>query len=265
MTTHASALSAYESLARAYDDLTSDHDYEHWIGVLEALAIEHGLAGREALDVACGTGKSFLPLLARGYRVVARDLSPEMVAVARAKAPGVDVGVADMRSLELEGRRFDLVTCLDDAVNHLLDESSLRAAFREVAGVLRPGGVYVFDLNTLRTFREDFATTWCRRREGRLFVWDALPLAPDGPGCLGDGVMHVFSDDGDGRWSHAATTMQERHFPQAAVVDALEAAGLECCAVRGLQMDGSTYPEADELRDTKAIYVARRTACGERG
>jgi SAM-dependent methyltransferase len=263
MTTLSTALSAYESLAPAYDDLTADHDYETWLGILEGLAIEHGLGGKDALDVACGTGKSFLPLLGRGYEVVARDVSPEMVALARAKAPGVDVAVADMRALELEGRRFDLVTCLDDAVNHLLDEASLRAAFREAAAALRPDGVYVFDLNTLRTFREDFGTTWCRRREGRLFVWDAVPVAPDGPGCLGDGVLHVFTDEGAGRWSHAATAMQERHFPQALVREALAAAGLECCAVRGLQMDGSLFPEADELRDTKAIYVVRRPARGE--
>jgi SAM-dependent methyltransferase len=265
MTTLTTALGAYESLAPAYDDLTADHDYERWLDLLEGLAIEHGLRGRDALDVACGTGKSFLPLLARGYRVVARDRSPAMVDVARAKAPGVDVGVADMRALELGGRTFDLVSCLDDAVNHLLDEPSLHAAFRAAAAALRPGGIYLFDTNTLRTFREDFGTTWCRRREGRLFVWDAVPIVPDGPGCLGDGVLHVFTDEGGGRWSHDATPMQERHFPQPVVRDALAAAGLECCAVRGLQMDGSLFGEADELRDTKAIYVARRARHSERG
>lgn len=259
MTTVASALTAYESLAFAYDDLTADHDHDRWLALLERLALDHGLAGRDALDVACGTGKSFLPLASRGYRVIARDLSPRMAAAARAKAPGVDVGVADMRSLDLDGRRFDLVTCLDDAVNHLLDEASLRAAFRAAAAALRPGGLYVFDVNTLRTFREDFGTTWCRRREGRLFVWEAEPLEPDGPGCLGDGVLHVLDAEGGGAAEPASVRMQERHYPEPVVRDALAAAGLECRAVRGLQPDGTLSPEADELRDTKAIYVARPT------
>lgn len=260
MTTVATALTAYESLGFAYDDLTADHDHDRWLALLERLAIQHGLAGRDVLDVACGTGNSFLPLVARGYRVVARDLSPEMAAAAAAKAPGVDVGVADMRALGLDGRRFDLVMCLSDAVNHLLDEASLRAAFREAAAALRPGGLYVFDLNTLRAFREDFGTTWCRLREGRLFVWEAEPLEPDGPGCLGDGVLHVLAVDGGDDDLRAAVRMQERHFPEPVVRDALAAAGLECCAALGLQPDGTLSPDPDELRDTKVIYVARSTS-----
>lgn len=253
----ATSLSAYESLGRDYDAMTADHDHDRWLALLERLALDHGLAGRDVLDVACGTGKSFLPLLARGYRVVARDLSPAMAAAAAEKAPGVEVGVADMRALDLDGRQFDLVTCLADAVNHLLDEASLRAAFREAAAVLRPGGLYVFDANTLRAFREDFGTTWCRPREGRLFVWEAEPLEPDGPGCLAGGVLHVLGEGGE---SEVAVRMEERHFPQHVVRGALAAAGLECLAARGLQPDGTLSPDADELRDTKVIYVARPTS-----
>ncbi|HEV3001915.1 MAG TPA: class I SAM-dependent methyltransferase [Solirubrobacteraceae bacterium] len=263
MTPHATALSAYESLAHAYDDLTVDHEHDRWLELLERLAVEHGLAGRDVLDVACGTGKSFLPLVERGYRVVARDLSPGMAALAAAKAPGVEVGVADMRALDVGGRRFDLVTCLSDAINHLLDEASLRAAFRQAAAALRPGGLYVFDVNTVRAFREEFGTTWRRRLAGRTFVWEAVPLEPDGPGCLGDGVMHVAGAPGGDADGPVAIRMQERHFPQRVVRDALAAAGLECRAVRGLQPDGTLSPDVDELRDTKAIYVACHTSTRE--
>ena len=45
--------------------------YPSWTATLERLAVRHGLAGRRLLDVGCGTGKSFLPFLARGY-----DVSP---------------------------------------------------------------------------------------------------------------------------------------------------------------------------------------------
>jgi SAM-dependent methyltransferase len=256
MPTSPSALTAYESLAGAYDDLTSDHRYEEWLATLEGLALRHGLAGRDVLDVACGTGKSFLPLLARGYRVVACDLSPAMAALAAAKAPEAEVLVADMRRLPLAGRRFDLVTCLDDALNHLPDEAALFAAVRAAAGALRPGGVYVFDLNTRRTFDEVLGATWCKRTGERMFVWE--PLRP------GRGVLHVFADGGDGRWTHADLTLAERHFDEPTVRAALAAAGLECLGPYGMQADGVLRPDADESRDTKAIYVARSRAHPER-
>src|SRR5919199_5459252 len=103
----------YDGFGAHYDAFTAGYEYDRWLDALERLAVEHGLAGRRLLDVGCGTGKSFLPMLARGFEVTACDLSPEMVARASEKTPGdVDVFVADMRTLPRVGA-FDLVTCLD--------------------------------------------------------------------------------------------------------------------------------------------------------
>src|SRR4051812_45169006 len=109
----ASAREAYDDLAPAYDLLTADYPYERWLARLLALASEHGLRGGAVLDVACGTGKSFLPLLARGWDVVGCDISAAMLARAAEKAPAAELVQADMRSLDRLGS-FDLVTCLDD-------------------------------------------------------------------------------------------------------------------------------------------------------
>jgi len=104
-------------LAPASDLLTADYAYGPRLAALERLALRHGLAGRRLRDVACGTGKSFMPLLERGFEVTACDLSPEMVAEARRKAGGpAELHVADMRRLPVLGE-FDLITCLDDAIN----------------------------------------------------------------------------------------------------------------------------------------------------
>ena len=154
LTLESDSSSAYAVLAPAYDLLTEGYAYGPWLAAIERLALRHGLAGRRLLDVGCGTGKSFLPLLDRGFEVTACDISPEMVAEARRKAGGrADVLVADMRRLPVLGE-FDLITCIDDAINHLLDPEEVAAAFAGLRANLAPGGLLVFDVNTLAAYRE---------------------------------------------------------------------------------------------------------------
>ena len=152
---------AYDAVASVYDDLTAHHDHELWLALLLELAGEHGLAGTRALDVACGTGKSFMPLVRRGFDVTACDISPRMAARARrrARGHGVCVHVADMRRLPRLCEGADLVTCLDDAVNYLLGDEDLARALGSMARLLRPGGLLTFDLNSLSAHREGFAAT----------------------------------------------------------------------------------------------------------
>ena len=154
LTLDSDAAPAYAVLAPASDLLTADYAYGHWLAALERLARRHGLVGRRLLDVACGTGKSFMPLLERGFEVTACDISPEMVAEARHKAAGrAELHVADMRRLPVLGE-FDLITCLDDAINHLLGPDELADAFDCLRANLAPSGLLVFDVNTLAAYRE---------------------------------------------------------------------------------------------------------------
>src|SRR4051812_41635818 len=117
---HDHARATYDAFAEHYDLFTAHHDYDDWTATIEALARTHGLRGRRLLDVACGTGKSFLPFAPRGYGVTACDIPDAMVAAAARKARGgVRLAIHDMGDLPRLGA-FDLVTCLDDAFNYLL-------------------------------------------------------------------------------------------------------------------------------------------------
>src|SRR5688572_6001885 len=148
------ATAAYDAVAPGYDLLTAGYAYDRWTAALEDLARDHGLRGSRLLDVACGTGKSFLPFLDRGYQVTACDVSPAMVGIAAAKAGGrARCEVADMRELPVLGA-FDLVTCLGDALNHLPDLGAVEQALTGMAANLAPGGLAVLDLNTLAAYRE---------------------------------------------------------------------------------------------------------------
>jgi SAM-dependent methyltransferase len=255
------ALDAYDGLAAHYDDFTAGYEYDRWLTAVEDLAREHGLRGRRLLDVACGTGKSFLPMIERGYEVTACDLSPGMVACARAKiSPGeARVLVADMRSLPVLGA-FDLLTCLDDSVNYLTSRADLRSCLAGFRRNLRPGGIAVFDANNLATYRGAFARDIAREREDAFFCWRGEAAADSGPGALASAWIEVFAADGSGGWRRTRTRHVQRHHPRAEVESALAAAGLRLVAVRGQSTGARIDHEPDEERHSKTVYVARRNA-----
>jgi SAM-dependent methyltransferase len=253
------ALRAYEGIAPFYDELTAAYDYETWLNRLEALALEHGLRGRRLLDVACGTGKSFLPMVRRGYEVTACDLSPAMVALAREKAPpgSAEVLVADMRELPRLGE-FDLVTCLDDSLNYLLEGAEMAAAIRGMAANLAPGGLLVFDLNTLGTYERVFCRDSVSEANGTLFCWRGDRQAERAPGERFGATIEVFSHEYGDLWARLPTLHSQRHHPRQEVERALDLAGLELLAVRGQAVGARLEGEPDEERHQKLVYLAGR-------
>jgi SAM-dependent methyltransferase len=90
-------------------------------------------AGRDVLDVGCGTGIASALLAARGARVLGVEIDARMAEVARAK--GIDVEVASFESWDPAGRRFDRVTAAQ--AWHWVDPV---AGAAKAAEVLRPGG-----------------------------------------------------------------------------------------------------------------------------
>ncbi len=248
------ALVAYERLAPVYDDFTDGYDHDAWVGRLERIARNHGANGPRVLDVACGTGKSFAPLIERGYDVWACDISPAMVERAR-RCAGVDperVLVADMRELPELGA-FELVTCLDDAVNYLLSAQQLVAAFASVARLLTPDGVYLFDTNTLATYRAGFAEGAVFERPLAAAVWRGETSAPIEPGALCMAAIELVGAD-----ERAISRHFQRHHPEPVVRQALTSAGLACRAVLGQSTGGVLHEDADEEVHTKLVYVAGR-------
>ena len=251
----------YEAIAPLYDAYTSHHDYEGWLAELVQALERRGLRGRRLLDVACGTGKSFLPMLPRGWEVTGCDISASMLERARAKVgEEVRLSVADMRELPVFGE-FDLVWSLDDAVNYLLGEGELVQALRGMGSNLAPTGLLLFDVNTLLAYRTFFAETVTLaglEREGRV-VWRGETAFDVEPGSIcearlttEDGVARLSEDGGEELATH-----RQRHFPEAEVLAALACTGLECLDVYGSGLDGVPRKPLDEAVHTKAIYIAR--------
>jgi SAM-dependent methyltransferase len=243
-------------MAPVYDDFTAHHDYEGWLADLLKVLEQHGLQGRRLLDVGCGTGKSFMPMLPRGWEVTGCDISAAMLELARRKASeAVRLEVADMLELPRFGQ-FDLVWALDDAINYLLSPEELERALAGMRANLAPTGLLLFDVNELLAYRTFFAGTEVVERGGRRLVWNGLATADVAPGSICESRLEVVSDDA-GAGEAPAMTHRQRHFPEAEVLAALERAGLECLDVYGIYTDGILKQPLDDTIHTKAIYIAR--------
>jgi len=249
------ARQAYDVLGDTYRLLISGADHEAWCAVLERLAMDAGLRGRRLLDVACGSGESFRPFLARGYTVTACDVSPRMVALAA--DPRAEVLVQDMRSLPVLGAH-DLALCLNDALNYLTEPGELEAALRGIARNLAPGGILVFDVNSVRTMRETFGGLFAWPEADRVAIWRGTPASRGAAaGDLVKAEVEVLTR-GDGGWERALSVHAQRHHPEPAVRRALAAAGLRLVRLGGMPPGVEVRDRFEELEDLKSVYVARR-------
>lgn len=129
--------------------------YSSWVAYTHELLSVYGLRPRTVLDLACGTGTVSLMLSERGYCVVGIDSSEPMIEQAKRKAAsrGAEVKflVQDAARLSLR-RRFDLAISLFDSLNYITEPERLQEAISATCSHLRPGGVFVFDLNTEYAF-----------------------------------------------------------------------------------------------------------------
>ena len=169
----------FQSLAPYYDELMRVVPYEQWVEYVQLLWSLHEFAPHRILDAACGTGNVSFELARRGYHVLGVDLSPDMIAVAQNKIapddlPGtVEFAVADLTRLELQ-QDFDGATCLYDSLNYILDPHDLALAFASIKNCVRPGGLWVFDMNSDWAFRANlFTQTQRDPRQALHYQWHA--------------------------------------------------------------------------------------------
>ena len=139
----------FATIADRYDDITIWLSYgqdRRWKRRL--LASAGPLPGRRLLDLACGTGDIAWRAAEGGASTIGLDITPRMIELARVKVPapqgprrpaGVAFVVGDMCALPLPDAAFDIVT----SGYGLRNVPDLPLAVREIARVLRPGGLFL--------------------------------------------------------------------------------------------------------------------------
>ncbi len=139
----------FHILAPYYDRIMTRVRYDKWEKTLLGLSqllTNRGLAIKY-LDVACGTGTLIQKLSKHGWNSVGIDISPSMLNVATHNCPYAKFVVADMRNLPFS-QNFNILSCLFDSINFILDEKEVFQALSSMKSVLLPGGFLYFDCVT---------------------------------------------------------------------------------------------------------------------
>jgi len=248
---------AYEAMAPVYDSFTYANDYETWFGLLLPALEKHGLRRGKLLDVGCGSGKAFPPMLRRGWQIHGCDVSAAMLDQARERGGGeVELDVADMRALPVFGE-FELVWALNDPVNYLLEEEELEQALVGMRRNLGPDGLLMFDANTVKAYRGFFTEEIEFERDGWRLIWHGHAKPDDPPGMVREASFEAEPlGDTEGA-SIPPELHRERHFGEAEILAALERAGLEPLDVFGYDDGIPLTQPLDEDAHYKAIYIAR--------
>jgi SAM-dependent methyltransferase len=109
-----------------------------------------GQASGTVVDLGCGSGILARALTDAGYDVLGVDLSPEMLELARATAPGARFVLGSVHDVELPGGCVG-VTAIGEVLNYATDEAAGLDALGRLAGrvhdALAPGGTWLLDLS----------------------------------------------------------------------------------------------------------------------
>ena len=151
--------------------------YEEWSRYLISLLKEYQVTDGTVVELGCGTGKMTRLLADAGYDMVGVDNSAEMLEIAGERQEEEERNdilylLQDMRELDLYST-VGTVISVCDSVNYILEEEELLQVFRLVNNYLYPGGVFIFDFNTVYKYREVIGnTTIAENREDCSFIWE---------------------------------------------------------------------------------------------
>ena len=169
-------MEAYEDFAEVYDTFMDETPYEEW-GRFVTQSLENaGIYDGLVLDLGCGTGTMTELLAQKGYDMIGVDLSDRMLDIAMQKREksGHDILYLqqDMRQFELYGT-VRAAVCLCDSLNYLLEEEDLRTAFSLVNNYLDPGGLFLFDFNTVYKYETVIGdSVIAENRDDCSFIWE---------------------------------------------------------------------------------------------
>lgn len=225
-------MESYGRFAGVYDVFMDNVNYREWADyIIETLA-QDGIRDGLVLELGCGTGTVTEMLADAGYDMIGIDNSEEMLAEAMEKRAesGHDILylLQDMQDFELYGTvRAVISVC--DSMNYLTDEEDLEYLFALVNNYLDPGGLFIFDMNTVYKYQEMIGdSTIAENREEGSFIWENTYDEESG---INEYALTLFLPDTDGRYEKVEEVHYQRAYPLEQIKTLLQSSGLKLLAV----------------------------------
>jgi SAM-dependent methyltransferase len=155
-------------------------------------------------------------------------------------------------SFALRPSSFDLATCTYDSLNYLLSEADLAACFAGVARALRPGGLFVADMNTRHFLEHDWGVCSVEEHPGFVQISQSSFDPVSGQSTM---VLTGFAGDDQRGYTRFDEVHIERAYPDEQVRDLLEQSGLAVEAAYDCFTFQPVYPQSQRI-----AWVARRPA-----
>ena len=252
-------MEAYSSFAEVYDLFMDNVPYEEWSVYLQQLLKENGVEDGLVLDLGCGTGTLTELLAAQGYDMIGVDASEEMLQAAMEKRTrsGQDILylLQDMREFELYGT-VRAVVSICDSINYILEYEDLVRVFTLVNNYLDPGGVFIFDLNTVYKYQNILGdNTFAEDREESSFIWDNFYDEDD---QVNEYDLTLFIREENGLYRKYTETHYQKAYELTTVRRALKEAGMELAAAY------DAFTKEPPKKDSERIYVIAREKGKER-
>ncbi len=246
----------YTGFAGVYDLFMDNIPYEEWGVYVAGLLQEYGVRDGLVLDLGCGTGTLTRLLADRGYDMIGVDLSGDMLEEAMEKSgPEILYLQQDMREFELYGTVRAIVS-ICDSMNYLMGYQELVQVMRLANNYLDPGGIFIFDLNTLYKYQEILGEqTIAENREEGSFIWENYY---DEEERVNEYDLTLFIREEDGRFRKYEETHYQYAFTLDEVRRAASEAGMELLAV----YDAFTHEPPGE--NSERVYVIVREHGKER-
>lgn len=245
-------MEAYTGFAEVYDLFMDNVPYGEWSDYLIGLLKEYGVSDGLVLELGCGTGKMTRLLAEAGYDMTGVDNSGEMLRIARDAGQEEDnilYLLQDMREFELYGT-VKAVVSICDSMNYILEEADLLKVFRLVNNYLDPGGIFIFDLNTIYKYQEVLGeTAICENREEGSFIWENFY---EEEARINQYDLTLFIKEKNGLYRKYEETHFQRAYELEQVKALIEQAGMEVAAC----YDAFTYENIK--KDSERIYIVAR-------
>ena len=226
-------MSSYDALAGSYDGLMADGSYVRRAEFLVKRFRESAIPVRTVLDLACGTGTIACLLAQKGYEVTATDGSEEMLTQAMQKAADMDRPPLFLHQTMPRLRLMEPVDAAIstlDSLNYLTREKDIQETFCRVYRWLKPGGQFIFDVNSPYKLRRMDGQMYMDETEESFCVWRTF-FSEKKRVCTYQ--VDLFSLREDGAWERDFEEHRERAWTEEELRTYLADAGFVDVVIHG--------------------------------